>query len=54
MENASREVSLAENSAMVKEGVDHQPVVLFTKDNTDTDKPVLMVNLPPVRFIGGH
>ena len=28
-------------------------MVLFTKDNTDTDKPVPVVNLPPVRFICG-
>ena len=28
-------------------------MVLFTKENTDADKPVPVVNLPPVRFIGG-
>ena len=38
---------------MVKEREDHQPVVLFTKDHMDSDKPVTVVNLPPVRFIGG-
>ena len=38
---------------MVKEGADHQPVVIFTKENTDEDKPVPVENLPPVRFIGG-
>ena len=38
---------------MVKEGADHHPVVIFTKDNMDVDKPVPVVNLPPVRFIGG-
>ena len=37
---------------MLKEVADHQSVVLFTKDNIDSDKPVLVVNLPPVRFIG--
>ena len=53
MENASTEVCVAENSEMVKEGADHQPVVIFTKDNMDADKPVQVVNIPPVRFIGG-
>ena len=38
---------------MVTEGEDHQPVFLFTKDNMDADKPVSVVNCPPVRFIGG-
>ena len=28
-------------------------VVLFTKDNIEAYKPVPVVNLPPVRFIGG-
>ena len=27
-------------------------MVLFTKGNTYADKPVPVVNLPPVRFIG--
>ena len=53
MENESIEVTLATHSEMVKEGEDHQKVVLFTKDNTDADKPVIVVNLPPVSFIGG-
>ena len=38
---------------MVKEVEDHQPVVIFTKENTDTYKPVPVVNIPSVRFIGG-
>ena len=46
-------MSLAAHSAMVKESADHQPVVLFTKDNTGADKPAPLVILPPVRFIGG-
>ena len=25
---------------MVKEGADHQPVVIFTKENTDADKRI--------------
>ena len=28
-------------------------MVLFTKEKMNTDKPVPVVNLPPVRFIGG-
>ena len=51
--DASTEVSLTAHSIMVKEGLDHLPVVLFTKDNMYAYKPVPMVNLPPVRFIGG-
>ena len=27
-------------------------VVIFTKYNKDADKPVPVVNIPPVRFIG--
>ena len=53
MENSSTEVSLAAHTEIVKEGLDHHTVVLFTKENTDADKPVPVVNLPPVRFIGG-
>ena len=26
---------------------------IFTKENMDADKPVPVVNIPPVRFIGG-
>ena len=29
-------------------------MVLFTKENMDVDKPVPVVILPPVRFIGAH
>ena len=28
-------------------------MVLFTKQNMDGDKPVPVLNFPPVRFIGG-
>ena len=38
---------------MTKERLDHLPVVLFTKENMNADKPFLVVNIPPVRFIGG-
>ena len=37
---------------MAEEGACHLPVVLFTKENMDADKPVLVINLPHVRFIG--
>ena len=52
MENASTEVYLSAHSALVKEGADHLSVVIFTKYNIDTDKPVLVLNTPPVSFIG--
>ena len=52
MENESTELSLAAHSEMVKERADHQPVVIFTKDNMGEDKPVTVVIIPPVRFIG--
>ena len=53
MDNASKEVSFVAHSEMVKEREDHQQVVLFTKYHMDSDKPVTVANLPPVRFIGG-
>ena len=28
-------------------------MVLFTKENMDADKPIPVVNIPPVSFIGG-
>ena len=51
--NAPTEVSLEEHSVMLKERAYHLPVVLFTKYNMDADKPVPVVNLPTVWFIGG-
>ena len=36
---------------MVKERADHLPVVLFTKESMDADKPVPVAKFPPVRFI---
>ena len=53
LDNAPTEVSLESHPSMVKEGVDHQQVVLFTKDKMYTHKPIPVVNLPHVRFIGG-
>ena len=52
VKNASTEVSLALHLSMVKEIEHHQPVVLFTKESMGADKPVPVVNLPPVRFTG--
>ena len=37
-----------------KKRANHQPVVLFKKENMDTDEPVPVAILPPMRFIGGH
>ena len=37
---------------MVKEIADHLPVLMFTKNSIDADKPVPVVNLPPLRFKG--
>ena len=38
---------------MVKKGEDHPPVVIFTRDSMDTDKPISVVNIPPLGFVGG-
>ena len=53
MDNAPTEVSLASHPEMVKIRADHLIVFLFTIDNMDANKPVPVVKLPPVRFIGG-
>ena len=53
MENESTEVFLELKPSMVKEGTDQHAVVLFTKGNIGSDKPVPVVKLPPVIFIGG-
>ena len=50
MENSLAKVSL---SSMVKKRAYHQLVVIFTKENMDEDKPFPVINIPPVRFIGG-
>ena len=39
MDNASTEVSLTSHSVTVKEREEHLPVILFTKDKIDADKP---------------
>ena len=41
------------HSAMAKEGAYHLSVVLFLKENMDADKPFPVVNIIPVKFIGG-
>ena len=53
MGNASTEISFTSHSEMVKEGAERLPVVLFTEESIDADKTVPVVNLPPMRFIGG-
>ena len=52
VDNASSEVSLEVHSALVKELAYHLTVVLLTEDIMESDKPVLLVNLPHVGFIG--
>ena len=46
-------ISTPSYSELVKEVAGHLTVVLFTKERIDTDKPVPVLNLPPVSFIGG-
>ena len=53
MDNASTELSLASQSVILKEISYHLPVVIFTKDSMDADKPVPVLNLPPMGFICG-
>ena len=45
-------MSLSEHSVMANERAEHLPVVIFTKEIIDVDKPVPVVNILPVRFIG--
>ena len=52
-DNASTKAYLSAHRELEKEGADHLPVVLFKIYNMDSDKPVLVVNIPPVRFIEG-
>ena len=44
---------MATHPEIAKEGLDHQTVVIFTKENTEVDKPIPVANLTPVRFVGG-
>ena len=46
-------MSLAAQSVLVKLAADHMPVVLYTQDNMDANKPFPVANIPPVRFIVG-
>ena len=39
--------------SFVKEVAYNISVVIFTKESMDADKYVPVVNVPPVRFIGG-
>ena len=47
-------MSLAVNSALVKEGAYHPSSVLFTKDSMDEYKPVTVVNILPVNSVSIH
>ena len=33
--------------------IDHQTVLIFIKESLDSDKPILVVILPPLKFAGG-
>ena len=46
-------ISTPSYSALVKELAGPLPVVLFTKERIDIDKPVPVLNFPPVSLIGG-
>ena len=41
------------HSALVKEVADLMPVFIFTKEILDSDKPILVQNIPPLNFAGG-
>ena len=32
--------------------IDHQTVVIFTKESLDANKPISVVNIPPLKFSG--
>ena len=53
MENSSIEKFLSAHPEMAKKVTYHQTVVLFTKYVLDIYKPSLLVNLPPLKFVGG-
>ena len=53
VDNVSAEFLLEAPTVMLNIVADHQPVVIFTKENMDEDKPFPVINIPPVRFIGG-
>ena len=45
---------MASKSETVKEGSDHLSVVPLTEVNMESDKPVPVVKIPPMRLIDGH
>ena len=53
MDNASTEISLLEHPELAIRMTYHQAVVLSTKERLDTDKPILVINIPPFKFAGG-
>ena len=53
MENYYTELSMVANSALVVKVEYHPPLVFFKKHITDAEKPILVGNIPPLRFVGG-
>ena len=53
MDNISTEISLAAYSTLVNEVSNHLTVDLFSKESLDADKPILVVNLPSLKFTRG-
>ena len=53
MENASTEIFLSAHPEFPTRVTDQQTVVLFTKENSDSGKPILVGNIPPFKFTGG-
>ena len=49
--NSSTEVPLVSHSTLVKKGVYHFPVVIFTKKSMDAYKHIPVFNIFPFRFV---
>ena len=45
-------MSLSGQSALVNKGTYHLSVLLLTKYSMDTDIPMIVVNIPSLRFVG--
>ena len=53
MDRSSTKISLSSHPALKKRVIYPQTVLLFTKNSLDTEKPILVVNIPPLKFTGG-
>ena len=53
MEIVSTEMSLYLQSSLVKKQKDNPPLVIFTKESMDADKPIMVVSLPILVFVVG-